>query len=823
MCGVFAIVCAQGLPDGVCTMASLPRVSLLPVVVFAAVAILTQGLSRDTVAVRETVVYKLGEHFLLTTRSDGTSWKFDVSPSLDPKRILWQTTTTPGSPALTLGAGNISFEENSGNFFVDDARAKRVTTAQTVQNVTASGCKNNVCSRVTVKGTLLDEKKNVFADYQWAFLPGPAATGSKGFIDFFISFVPSPAGMQAGVNRMYISWGMQWLDNFYGLGEQYTIHGLRKQLAPVFSTEQGIGRGLQPLSTIIDVGSKLHNAAGNWHTTYTAIPHYISKSLCSVFVNDTRYMEFDFGKKESGLLEVMLLLNATGSHQAVLGTHAKILYGNTPKDIIEVHTSYAGRMAPLPDWVNEGGAVVGWEGGTAAARSFLRQLRANNVSVAGLWLQDWTGLRVDPFGKRLWWNWELDEDWYPGWSDLVKEVRALNDARMTTYVNPYLASTIAEEKKKYRRNLWLEAANLGYLIKNSSGQPYIQSSASRHFTFSTVDLTNPAATTWFKRVLRCNMLGDQSGCDGNATAVEGASGWMSDFGEYVPFDAVLYSGEPAETVHNKFPELWAKCAHDAVEEAGRTGDVTFWSRSASARSPSYSTLFWAGDQLTSWDEKDGMQSAFRAILSGGLSGMSLAHSDTGGYTEVAMAGVRWLRTDNLLMRWTEMESFTGAMLRTHPGLLPDKSAQVNSSAVLLRHFGFFSKVHALIAPYRTLLMEEAYEKGYPLARYMFLEFPKMLGIWDIADQFMLGSEFLVAPVFDKSDTFKMVVLPVGNWTHVWTGTVHQGTGAPSRVDAPYGEPPVFLWTMPPGEETTINKVAMSVQTKLMALFKQHNQ
>ena len=43
----------------------------------------------------------------------------------------------------------------------------------------------------------------------------------------------------------------------------------------------------------------------------------------------------------------------------------------------------------------------------------------NNTDTYRYWLQDWTGLRIDKFGKRLWWNWELDEDHYPHWDQLV--------------------------------------------------------------------------------------------------------------------------------------------------------------------------------------------------------------------------------------------------------------------------------------------------------------------------------------------------------------------------------------------------------------------
>ena len=80
------------------------------------------------------------------------------------------------------------------------------------------------------------------------------------------------------------------------------------------------------------------------------------------------------------------------------------------------------------------------------------------------------------------------------------------------------------------------------------------------------------------------------------------------------------------------------------------GKIAFFSRSAAAISPASSTLFWVGDQLTSWDQYDGMRSALSAMLSGGLSGISMTHSDTGGYTEFRERIYNMLRTEKMLIR-----------------------------------------------------------------------------------------------------------------------------------------------------------------------------
>jgi len=52
-----------------------------------------------------------------------------------------------------------------------------------------------------------------------------------------------------------------------------------------------------------------------------------------------------------------------------------------------------------------------------------------------------------------------------------------------TYINPYLANNMESRKG---RNLFQEASDLGYLIRNSSGHPYILASGSSNFTFGTL-------------------------------------------------------------------------------------------------------------------------------------------------------------------------------------------------------------------------------------------------------------------------------------------------------------------------------------------------
>ena len=221
--------------------------------------------------------------------------------------------------------------------------------------------------------------------------------------------------------------------------------------------------------------------------------------------------------------------------------------------------------------------------------------------------------------------------------------------------------------RRWRRAIWCSSEDgTPFLIRNTS------------FDAAVVDLSNPGARAWIKGVIKGALIGEA-----------GASGWMNDFGEGLMFDSRLYDGGDPIVWHNRYPEEWARMSREAIEEAGRGDDITFFDRSGFTRSPGIATLFWLGDQMQTWDEYDGIKTAVVGLLSGGVSGFSLVHSDTGGYVAVKVSvDGRQIpviaRTPELLMRWMELNAFT-AVFRTHEGLDPAISAQFDTNAATLAH------------------------------------------------------------------------------------------------------------------------------------------
>ncbi len=96
-----------------------------------------------------------------------------------------------------------------------------------------------------------------------------------------------------------------------------------------------------------------------------------------------------------------------------------------------------------------------------------------------------------------------------------------------------------------------------------------------------------------------------------------------------------------------------------------------------------------------------------------------------------------------------------------------------------------------LRPYITEQMKAAHEKGTPVMRPLFYDFPDDENAWKIEDAYMFGPKYLVAPVMEAGLRSRELYLPKGaSWKHRESGTVYNG-GQQISVDAPLDCIPVF--------------------------------
>ncbi|KAL5546613.1 hypothetical protein UlMin_006300 [Ulmus minor] len=574
-------------------------------------------------------------------------------------------------------------------------------------------------------------------------------------------------------NRVLFTYSSEENERFYGFGEQFSHMDFKGKRLPIFVQEQGIGRGDQPITFAANLIS--YRAGGDWSTTYAPSPFYMTSKMKSLYLEGYDYSIFDMTKHDKVQIQI--------HGNSVQG---RILHGNSPAELIETFSKSIGRPPELPEWIISG-AIVGMQGGTDTVRHTWDELRKYDVPVSAFWLQDWVGQRQTIVGSQLWWNWEVDTARYSGWQDLLKDLSSKH-IKVMTYCNPCLAP--AHEKPNSRRNLFEEAKKLDILVKDKHGEPYMVPNTA--FDVGMLDLTHPDTASWFKQILQ-------------EMVEEGVRGWMADFGEGLPVDATLYSGEDPISAHNRYPELWAQINREFVEEwkcnhVGRQKEdpeeaLVFFMRAGFKNSPKWAMLFWEGDQMVSWQANDGIKSSVVGLLSSGLSGYAFNHSDIGGYCAVNLPFIKYRRSEELLLRWMELNAFT-TVFRTHEGNKPSCNSQFYSNDRTLSHFARFAKVYKAWKFYRIHLVKEASSKGLPVCRHLFIHYPDDEYVHSFTyQQFLIGTEILVVPVLDKGQNHVKAYFPIGEtctWQHIWTGELFTNQGFEARVEAPIGYPAVFV-------------------------------
>ena len=341
---------------------------------------------------------------------------------------------------------------------------------------------------------------------------------------------------------------------------------------------------------------------------------------------------------------------------------------------------------------------------------------------------------------------------------------------------PYIPGMVEEMKEK------------GYLIRTDRGFRIVMD-----FQGNTVhyDATNPAAREYVWQKAKKNYYD------------KGIKVFWLDEAEpeysVYDFDNYRYHMGPNVQVGNIYPALYAKTFFDGMKAEGQENIINLL-RCAWAGSQKYGALVWSGDIHSSFSS---LRNQLAAGLNMGLAGIPWWTTDIGGFHGGDPKDPKF---QELLVRWFEYGTFCPVM-RLHGYREPLKepmgkeggAACVSGADNEVWSFGeeayeICKKYLALresMKPYITELMEAAHEKGTPVMRPLFYDFPKDSKCWEIEDQYMFGPDVLVAPVTYADMRKRTIYLPEGSqWTNFDTEEIYEG-GQVIEVDAPLSQIPVF--------------------------------
>jgi len=453
---------------------------------------------------------------------------------------------------------------------------------------------------------------------------------------------------------------------------------------------------------------------------YKNIPFYLTNKGYGVFINDPGKVSLEIGSEKTARVQF-----------CVSGEYLEyyIIYGPDPKTILERYTALTGRPAMPPEW--SFGLWLSTSFTTSydekTVMSFINEMEERKIPLSVF--------HFDCFWMKgfNWCDFTWDKDTFPDPKGMLSRIKA-KGIKISVWINPYIAqrSALFEEGKKG-----------GYFLMHKNGSIY--QTDQWQAGMAIVDFTNPAASKWYTDHLE--KLVDM-----------GVDSFKTDFGEKIPDDAVYFDKGDPERHHNYYSYIYNKVVFELLERKRGKGEAVLFARSATTGGQRF-PLHWGGDCESTFEA---MAETLRGGLSLSLSGFGFWSHDIGGFEGIPNAALfkRWLAF-GLLSSHSRLH---GSHSYRAPWLVDEESADVCR---------FFTELKTKLMPYILKSSREAHEKGIPVLRAMFLEFPGDPTCAYLDRQYMLGGDLLVAPVFSE-DNIVTYYLPEGDWKQYITGETIKG-------------------------------------------------
>ena len=599
--------------------------------------------------------------------------------------------------------------------------------------------KDNIKGRRKLTFSFKDENRYIFTDGQ---VQAEIIVDTEPFIKLHFH-------VDNGFNRFTLRFKTFEDEHIYGCGEQYAALDLKGKDVPIWVSEhqQVLKIAKKQLREKFKGPNPDFKTSYKEHQTYCSTPSFISSKGYAFYCHEDTYGFLSFKKDE-------LLIKFREIPQSI-----SLLCENSVLEVAESLSKLVGTQPKVPAWVNDG-VILAIQGGSEVLLKKYEEAKKKGLKVAGIWCQDWCGNVVTSFGYQVYWNWEANEELYPNLKDIIKKLNS-EGVRFLGYINTF----IKENAPQYK-----EAKEKGFLIRHKDGSVYHIKSTT--FNAAIVDLTNPKAYEWYKEIIKKNMI------------EYGLSGWMADFGEYLPTDSVCYGGA-SEKLHNRWPSMWAKCNYDAVKELGKEDEIFYFSRAAYGHTFQFTNSMWNGDQHVDYSDEYGLGSVIPASISLACSGCGVIHSDIGGYTTIT-ALYPMKRDAELFNRWSELNIFT-PVYRTHEGNQPKNNVQYDNEKTydeFVQNTNYFVG----LKKYREHLYDEYYKNNIPMIRPLFFHYDEE-ECYTNYKEYMFGEDVIVSPVLRAGETKHKYYLPKGEWIQFFTNKeVESGHG---EVESPLGLPIAF--------------------------------
>jgi len=443
---------------------------------------------------------------------------------------------------------------------------------------------------------------------------------------------------------------------------------------------------------------------------YKPIPFFMSNRGYGMFMHTSAPVTCDFGATYIGLNKMFM-----GDENLDL-----FVFFGEPKDILDEYTDLVGKpgMPPLwsfGTWMSRITYFSEKEGYDVAANIRKNKYPCDVIHFDTGWFDvDWQC------------DYKFSENRFQNPQQMLKDLRS-QGFHVCLWQVPYFTP-----KNRY----FSELIEKDMYVKNGNGElPYED---------VVLDFSNPETVKWYQDKL-AGLLNI------------GVSAIKVDFGEAAPLNGIYASGKSGWYEHNLYPVRYDMAVSEITKKLHN--ENIMWARAAWAGSQRY-PLHWGGDAATT---NTGLLGTLRAGLSFGLSGFSFWSHDMGGFVKST--------PEDLYCRWIPF-GFLTSHTRAHGA--PPTEPWLYDSKRVQDVFRKSAEMKYRLMPYVYAQAKECTEKGLPMLRALFVEFPDDPGAWKVDDEYLFGSQILVAPLLESGMTGRTVYLPEGKWIDYQTEKVYEG-------------------------------------------------
>ncbi len=491
--------------------------------------------------------------------------------------------------------------------------------------------------------------------------------------------------------------------------------------------------------------------------TYSAFPFFISSKGYAFFLLNSHQSRWTINS-ERGKLRIKV----DGPPLDYIVIHAPTLKQN-----LQVYTSLTGRPPLPPRWAFGLWVTSYPQGSQEGVLEHVRAHRERRIPLDAVILDYHWEERFHNFC----WRQEL----IPDPDGLIADLRALG-MRLGLIFTPFL-NRRNQPLKKIGLQMLVKDIPKGMLFSDERALPEFEEAERNGF------LAHPDAAWWFGRGGMFDFSSPQAAAwwqeRMKALYVQGVDFFKNDDGEYLPEDAHSALGINGQEYHNLYGFYYGKAIFEGMQTLDERRGLIY-ARSVWAGSQRYPGLF-LGDQKPTFEC---MRRTLRAGLNLGLAGFAYWTADVFG-----LDGKTDEETHMRYAQWALLNPIARYFWR--PPAVDATRFPWSHGARAEENFRRYTNLRYRLLPYFYALAWQAWQTGLPIVRPLLLEFEADTRFADVYDQYMLGSDLLVAPVVTRGARSRHILLPQGEWYDFWSEQCWQGPGE-IEISAPLEHLPLLV-------------------------------